>query len=141
MKFKVGQLKAPGRPNPAPGSTQVAEFQRQQQARDRASEADAVRSREPVDVQLGDQVYEDVPQELRARLYCVLTTRDDLAAALRVSPVRQVQVGTLLQMLRNPARELRVRLQAEPSHGALTPLRRRSFWRSWARAALGSACR
>ena len=66
-----------------PASGQVVEFQRQQRERDRGSESDDS-AREPVDVQLGDSVYEDVPQELRSRLYCCITHREDIAATLRV---------------------------------------------------------
>ncbi|KAI8463287.1 MAG: hypothetical protein J3K34DRAFT_444415 [Monoraphidium minutum] len=60
----------------------VADFQRQQQRRDHALEAAELRSR-PVDVQVGCVLYEDAPQEMRARLYYVLVARPDLAGALR----------------------------------------------------------
>ena len=34
--------------------------------------------------QVGSQVFEDMPQEMRSRLYYVLCSRRDLAAALKV---------------------------------------------------------
>jgi len=66
-----------------PPPQQVAEFQRQQRARDVVAEADYLRHH-PVDVQVGHRVYEDMPQEVRARFYHVLATRPDLAAPLKV---------------------------------------------------------
>jgi hypothetical protein len=61
----------------------VADYQRQQRARDTAAEVSHLRRR-PVDIQIGSAVYEDMPQEIRARLYHVLAHRPDLAAALEV---------------------------------------------------------
>ncbi|KAF8058922.1 EVI5 [Scenedesmus sp. PABB004] len=65
---------------------QIAESQRQQQARDLEAEL-AHHHKALVDVQVGDQVLEDMPQELRSRLWYVLLERPDLAAALM--PQRQ----------------------------------------------------
>lgn len=37
-----------------------------------------------VDVQMGNQLYEDAPQELRTRLWCILLESPDLGAVFRV---------------------------------------------------------
>jgi hypothetical protein len=72
-----------------PPPCQVSEFQRQQQQQQHhpsdAPEAgfDFLR-RTPMDIQMGAQVYEDMPSEMRSRLYYVLSTRDDVAHALKV---------------------------------------------------------
>ncbi|GBF95156.1 hypothetical protein Rsub_07740 [Raphidocelis subcapitata] len=85
----------------------VAEFQRLQRARDAACATDAL-ARQPVDVQIGLSVYEDMPQEMRARLYWVLCHRPDLAEKLQ----EQIRMVTSLP---GPKETPHVRLSAAPS--------------------------
>lgn len=40
---------------------------------------------QPVDVQMGKKLYEDAPQDLRTRLWCVLLESPDLGEVFRVS--------------------------------------------------------
>ncbi|KAF6259841.1 rab-GTPase-TBC domain-containing protein [Scenedesmus sp. NREL 46B-D3] len=60
---------------------QIQDFQRQQQQRDLQSELEH-HQKLPVDIQIGDQVYEDMPQEMRSRFWYVLLERPDLVQAL-----------------------------------------------------------
>lgn len=67
-----------------PQPPQVSDFQRLQSMRDQFMEINYFK-RHHVDIQIGGQVYEDMPQEMRSRLYYVISDRRDLADALRVS--------------------------------------------------------
>jgi hypothetical protein len=60
----------------------VSDFQRRQRELD-ALAADDQR-RQPVDIQVGDSVFEDMPMEMRSRLYCVIARQPDLVDSLRV---------------------------------------------------------
>eukprot|EP00878_Enallax_costatus_P004779 GHUV01005030.1.p1 GENE.GHUV01005030.1~~GHUV01005030.1.p1 ORF type:complete len:910 (+),score=344.00 GHUV01005030.1:211-2940(+) len=60
---------------------QIQEFQRQQQQRDLQAELEH-HHKLPVDIQIGDQVLEDMPQEMRSRLWYVLLESPDLAQTL-----------------------------------------------------------
>lgn len=63
---------------------QIQEFQRQQRLHDRAEDLEYYR-KQPVDIQIGDQVYEDMPQEMRSRLWFVLLEQPQLAEPFKVS--------------------------------------------------------
>jgi len=60
----------------------VADFQRQQRARDQKAE-DYHWQHQPVDLQIGSHLLEDVPRDLRSRLWYTLVTRPDLALTLQ----------------------------------------------------------
>lgn len=73
-------------------SCQVADFQRQQQQRDHALAYDQLR-RLLVDIQIGDSPFEDMPQEMRSRLYYVISNRSDLVEPLKVRGADVVSRG------------------------------------------------
>eukprot|EP00879_Flechtneria_rotunda_P011135 GHRR01011633.1.p1 GENE.GHRR01011633.1~~GHRR01011633.1.p1 ORF type:complete len:608 (+),score=263.90 GHRR01011633.1:552-2375(+) len=60
---------------------QVSEFQKQQQQRDLQAELE-YHHKLPVDIQIGGQCFEDMPQEMRSRLWYILLERPDLAQGL-----------------------------------------------------------
>ena len=75
---------------------QIADFQHQQRLADLELELAHI-NRQPVDIQIGDQVYEDMPQEMRSRLWYVLLERPDLAAPLRVSKPSELGTEDMLK--------------------------------------------
>jgi hypothetical protein len=81
---------------------QVADAQHNQRVQDTASELARLR-RQVVDIQLGAHVLEDMPVDMRSRLYWVLCYRPDIAQELRVGCMDINRAGTVAKLRGLPA--------------------------------------
>jgi hypothetical protein len=76
----------------------VSDFQRRQ--RELAAQAAEDQRRQPVDLQVGDSVFEDMPAEMRSRLYCVIARQPELVENLKVGGLACVGGGWVAGLLR-----------------------------------------